>query len=85
MGALLSLLQLVGPVVLRGAESGTLIEIADTAAQLFALLRPLLADPQAKASLDELAGAVASTTALRPAQPEDPVFAHQGATRFGGR
>jgi hypothetical protein len=85
MGALLSVLQLVGPVVLRGAESGTLVEIAETAAKLVALLRPLLADPQTKAALDEAAVTVAATTSIRPAQPEDPVFARQGSTHLGGR
>ena len=85
MGALISIIQLLGPAILRGAEAGTLVEIAETAAHLIALIRPLLVDPQTTATIDDIAAAVAEATNLRPAQPEDPVFARQGALRPGGR
>lgn len=85
MGVLLSAIRLFGPAILRGAEAGTLAEIAQTAARLFALLRPLLDDPEGRRMLDELHTAVAETAGFRPAQPEDPVFAHQSQQRFGGR
>ena len=85
MASILALIQVVGPLLLRGAEAGTLVQIAETAAELFALLRPLFTDPAAQARLDDLAATVAATAGVRPAQPEDPVFARQGATHFGGR
>lgn len=85
MGSLVSILRLLGPAIVRGAEAGTLAEIAETAAHLIALVRPLLADPQATATIDDIAATVAEATNFRPAQPEDPVFARQGALRPGGR
>lgn len=85
MGAFLAIVQIVGPALLQSAESGTLIEIAETAARLFALLRPLVSNPEARQSLDDLAATVAGATGFRPAQPEDPVFARQGAPRPSGR
>lgn len=82
---LLALLRVLGPVLLKGAESGTLLEIAEAVSRLAALLRPLLADPDAQKHLEQLSGAVAQTVAIASAQPEDPVFARQGQHRFGGR
>lgn len=82
---LLTLLRIVTPMLLRGAESGTLAEIAATAARLFELLRPLVTEPAAQQSLETAASAFEAATALRPAQPEDPVFSRQGRSTFGGR
>lgn len=85
MQVLLALVRIVGPMLLKGAETGTLVEIADTVSRLVALLRPLVADPQAQDRLEQMAAAVSGTVTLAPAQPEDPVFARQGQHHFGGR
>ena len=85
MGGLLAILRIGIPIILRSAESGTLLEIAKTAARLIELLRPLLADAAARQSLDSVAAIVEAATVPRPAQPEDPVFARQGRAKFGGR
>lgn len=82
---LLALLRIVGPVLFKSAETGTLLEIAETMEHLVALLRPLLADPKAQDTLEQLAAAVSRPVTIAPAQPEDPVFARQGQHHFGGR
>jgi hypothetical protein len=85
MALVLALIQSLGPLLLRGAEAGTLIEIAETGARLFALIQPLLTDPKTQEAVEQLGAAVQSVTGIRPAQPEDPVFAQQGRAKFGGR
>lgn len=85
MALFLTVIRLLGPLIVRGAQAGTLAEIAETAGRLFGLLRPLLSDPKLQDSLDGIAAAVETLTAPRPAQPEDPAMARQGQPRFGGR
>ena len=85
MAFFLTALRLLGPLIVRGAQAGTLSEIAQTAARLMTLLRPLLTDPKLQDLLDGIASAVETLTAPRPAQPEDPAMARQGQPRFGGR
>jgi hypothetical protein len=84
MGAAISIIRLLGPAILRGAEAGTLAEIAETAARLFTLLRPLLDEPETKAALDNLTEAAAGMMALRQAPPDDSRLALEGASRRGG-
>ena len=84
MGALLTCFNCLGPVLLRGAEAGTLIEIAETGARLFALIRPLLTDPKTKAALDEACRRRSAATASGLPSPRIP-SSHAEADPFGGR
>ena len=85
MTLILSLIQILGPVLVRGAEAGTLVEIVETTARLIDLIRPLLVDAAGQETLDQIGAAVRSSVLPRAAQPEDPVFARQGQQKFGGR
>lgn len=82
MAALLTVLRVFIPALLKSAEDGTLLDIVETGIKLIGLVEPLLSDPRSLAAVNDLAGTLAG---IASAQPEDPVFSRQGAAKFGGR
>lgn len=85
MAALLLLVRVLVPILLRGAADGTLMPIVETALKLIGLLRPLLTDPKTVAAAESLADSLAILRP-RPAEPDDPAMARVApAHKFGGR